>query len=109
VKNRGNNLEEAKLSFFEDINRIWRYYSFYSNFLRILTTFGATRNELDKVVIVGGSNNAGVWRLSPQPPEVNGVLEAEPPTLRQFFTVFSKKYAFYAYIGLNFCLKCIYK
>jgi len=37
-----------------------------------------TRNKLDKVVIVGGSNNAGVWRRSPQSPEANGGSWAEP-------------------------------
>jgi len=31
----------------------------------------SARNELDKAVIVGGSNNAGVWEQSLQPPEAN--------------------------------------
>jgi len=30
------------------------------------------RNEVDKVVIVGGSNNEGVWGQSSKPAEVNG-------------------------------------
>jgi len=35
-----------------------------------------------------------IWVPNPQPLEANGGSEAEPPTLRQFFTVFFKKYAF---------------
>jgi len=57
-------------------------------------------NELDKVVIVGGSNNARVWGRSPQPPKTNGGSE----------TFFSKKNThFKAYFGVNFCLKCVFK
>jgi len=32
----------------------------------------STRNKLDRVVIVGGSNNAGGWGRRPLPPETNG-------------------------------------
>jgi len=31
------------------------------------------KNELDKDATVGGSNNAGVCRLSPQPPDQTGI------------------------------------
>jgi len=54
----------------------------------------ALRNKLDKVVIVGGSNNTGVWEPSPQPPETNGDSGAEPPTLKPILEYFLKKYAF---------------
>jgi len=35
-----------------------------------------------------GSNNLGVWRRSPQPPEANGGLGEEPPMLRRFSSLF---------------------
>jgi len=47
-----------------------------------------TRNELDKVVIVGGSNNSGVWGRSPQPLDANGGSGADPLTLRRFLEFF---------------------
>jgi len=47
--------------------------------------------NFDKVAIVGGSNNAGVWGRSPQPPEANRGSGTEPLTLKRFFTSFSKK------------------
>jgi len=48
--------------------------------------------NFDKLVIVGESNNAGIWGWSPQPPEVNGGSGAESPMLRRFLTIFSKKW-----------------
>jgi len=49
----------------------------------------SARNELNKVVIVGGDNKVGVWRRIPQPPEASGNLGAEPctdtATILQFF------------------------
>jgi len=44
-------------------------------------TFTA-RNELNRLAIVGGSNNVGVWGQSPQLPEANGDSGAVLPTLR---------------------------
>jgi len=71
------------------------------------------RSELDKVVIVGGSYNAGVWRQSPQPPEANGgsngqlpEANGQPPEANSppeannpeaIFTVFSKKIHIFKY------------
>jgi len=43
------------------------YCSYFVLFFRIIA-FSA-RNELDKAVIEGGSNNAGIWGRNPQPPE----------------------------------------
>jgi len=51
----------------------------------------STKNKLDKLVIACGSNNAGAWGRSPQPPEANGGSRAEPPMLRRFLHFFSKK------------------
>jgi len=51
----------------------------------------STREELDKVVIVDGSNNAVVLGRSLQPPEANGGLGADPPTLRRFLQFFPQK------------------
>jgi len=48
-------------------------------------THFSARNKLGKAVIVGRSYNAGVS------PEANGGSGTEPPTLRRYFTVFSKK------------------
>jgi len=47
------------------------------SFLEGNETHLTAKNDLDKVVIVGESNDAGVWRRSPQPPEAKGGLEAE--------------------------------
>jgi len=56
------------------------------------------------------SKNLGVWGRSPQPPEANGDLGAEPPTLWRFFLFFFAKIKqFYAYFGLNFCLKMCFR
>jgi len=60
--------------------------------------------HLDKAVTAGGSNNAGVWGRSLKPPEANGSSEAEPPTLRRFFSFFPKIECFLAYFGLDVCL-----
>jgi len=50
-------------------------------------------------------NKAGVWGQSPQPPEANGGLEAEPPTLRRFYSLFlKKKYAFFGIVWSTFCV-----
>jgi len=50
-----------------------------------VTTFSATK-AFEKTSATGdGNNNSGVWERSSQPPEANGGLGAEPPTLRQFF------------------------
>jgi len=69
-------------------------------------TYLALEMNFDNVVIVGGSNNAGVLERSPQPPEANGGFEQDPPMLRRYFTVFYfQKYAFLTYFSLNFCLK----
>jgi len=93
------------------VQKFWR--SKYSSILRVINRTSRARNEVDKVLMVGGSNNAGHWRRSSQPPEANGGSGAEPPTQRQCFTFF-KKYAFLSvlwskYFGLNFCLKCVFK
>jgi len=42
--------------------------------------------------MVGESNDAEVWGRSSQPPDANGGSGPESLMLRQFFTVFSKKY-----------------
>jgi len=57
--------------------KVWKkqkqniYCSYFVPFYGYLSAFGA-KHELDKVVIVGGSNNAGVWARIPQPPGANG-------------------------------------
>jgi len=61
--------------------------------------------NFDKVVIVGESNNAGVWRRSPQPPEDNGGSGAKPSTLKRFFTSFFKEYAFLSILWSKLLLK----
>jgi len=67
--------------------------------------FSAT-NSFEKITVTGdGSSNSGVWGQSPQPPEANGGLGAEPPTLQRFSRFFKKIKHFYAYFGLNFCLE----
>jgi len=40
----------------------------------------SARNELNKVIMVDGSSNAGVWGL--HPPEVTGGSEAKLPMLK---------------------------
>jgi len=40
-------------------------------------------------------NNTGVWEQSPQLPEANGSLGAEPPTLRRFYSFFTKNTHFF--------------
>jgi len=52
-------------------------------------------------MIVGESNNAGVSG----PPKANGGWGAKPPTLRQFFTFFFKKYSFLSLLWSKFLLK----
>jgi len=74
VKNSCKNLEDAKFFFLQ------------GNEPHLVLEM-----NFDKVVIVGESNNAGVWGRSPQQPEANGGSEADPPTLRRFFTSFYKK------------------
>jgi len=70
----------------------------------------STTNVFKKITVTGdGSNNSRVWGRSPQPPETNGGLGAEPPTLRRFFSFFKKIKQFYAYFGLKFCLKTFFK
>jgi len=54
----------------------------------------SARHELDKVVIVGESNNAGVWGWNLRPPEANRDSGANPPTLKRLLQHFSKKNAF---------------
>jgi len=49
------------------------------------------RNEFDKVVMIGGSYNTGVWGRIPHPPEENGASRAEDPTLRRFLQFFFPK------------------
>jgi len=58
---------------------------------------------------VVGSNNAGIWGQSPQPPEVSGGSEAEPSTLRRFFQLFPKKYAFLNTLWSKFLLENTFK
>jgi len=65
----------------------------------------ALETKLDKIVIVGGSNNPGVWRRSSQPPEANGGSGAKSPTLRRFLVFFPKKYAFLSILWSKFLLK----
>jgi len=43
---------------------------------------------------VSGSDNAGVWEQSSQPPEANVGLEAKPLRTVAILQPFSKKYAF---------------
>jgi len=50
------------------------YFFFFEGAISVL----CVRMEPYKVVIAGGSNNAGVWVLSPQPPEANGGSGADP-------------------------------
>jgi len=53
---------------------------------------------LSKITVTGdGSNNSGVWGRSPQPPEANGGLGAEPQRCSDF-PVFSKKYSIFMHI-----------
>jgi len=52
---------------------------------------------MNKFVIAGGSNNAGISGLSPQPSEASDAEE--------IFTIFFSKNTHLAYFGLNFCLK----
>jgi len=54
----------------------------------------ALETNIDKVVIVSGSYNVGVWGRSLQPPEANWGSGAELPSLRRFLLFFSQKYAF---------------
>jgi len=64
VKNRCKSAEEAKTE----------------HLLKLISSFKlhfSDRNELDKVEIIGGSNNAGVWGRSPA----------------VFYILFFKKYA----------------
>jgi len=49
--------------------------------------------HLTKATVVGESNNAGVWGL---PPKANGSSEAEPSTLRRFYSFFQK----YTFLGI---------
>jgi len=69
----------------------------------------STKNKLDKVVIIGGSNNVGFWGRISQPPEVNGGSGAESPTLRRFLQFFHKKYAFLSILWSKFLLKNTFK
>jgi len=55
------------------------------------THFYSRRNEFDKVVIVRGSDNAGVWGWIPQPLKANRGSEAEHSTLRRFLQFFFQK------------------
>jgi len=81
VKNSFKSVERANQ------NIHWSYFVFFIKGMnRILTL----ENELDKVVIVGRSNNAGVWGRNPQPPEANGGSGAEPSMLRRFLQFFQK-------------------
>jgi len=55
-----------------------------------------------KSISVNGSNNAGIWGWSLlQPPEANGGSGA----LRQFYSLFSKKYALLGIFCPKFLLK----
>jgi len=46
--------------------------------MRVIKGLLALEMNSDKVVIVRGSNNAGVCGPNPQPPEANGSLGSEP-------------------------------
>jgi len=67
------------------------------------------RKKLDKAVIVGESNDEGVWGRSPHPPETNVGLGAEPPTLKRFLQYFFKNYAFLSILWSKFLLKTRFK
>jgi len=46
--------------------------------------------KFDKVVIVGGSNNAKVWGRSPQPPKAKGFRRRSPRRKGDFLYLFPK-------------------
>jgi len=54
----------------------------------------AEKSERCSIVKLSESDNSGIWGRSPQLPEANGDLGAEPPTLWRFFHFFSKNKAF---------------
>jgi len=62
---------------------------------------GAWENCTAKNLIrkLSGNYNSGVWGQSPQPPEATGVVGAEPPTLRRFFSFFKNKSIFKHILG----------
>jgi len=71
------------------------YFSYFSKVIkRILIS---TRNDLNKVVIVGRSNNAEVSGQIPYLPEANKGSETEPPTLRRFWQFFFQNISIFKY------------
>jgi len=86
----------------QNIVAICKLFSFLFDSNDVSTTIA-----FEKISVTGdGSNNSGIWGQSHQPPEANEGLGAEPYTPRRFFQIFFQKIKhFYAYFGLNFCLK----
>jgi len=63
-------------------------------------------NAFEKITVTSDrNNNSRASGRSPQPPEANGSLRAEAPTLRRFSRFFQKIKHFYACFGLNICLE----
>jgi len=60
------------------------------SFLESNETHLTAKNDLNKVAIVGESNDAGDWGRR----RVDGGSGVESPTMRRFLQYFSKKYAF---------------
>jgi len=73
MKNRCKSVEEAK-----------------AEHLPFIAAVFSTPEGVNQAILVGGSNNTGVWGRSPQPLKANRGSGAELPTLRRFY----KKYAF---------------